>query len=385
MTAAARVAAPVGAQAPSPKADVMGATAHNGGCTFRIWAPFAAGIDLDMWPSAGPATSVAMAADTAAGYGAGCWSVFVPGVTAPTGYRFRVTYAPTGQAPVTFERVDPWGRAVMFPKWTASTQDDSDARSLLTSAAFAWGPAAALCDWHSTVIYQLHVGTFAQPSAGAADPIGDLIAQIPYLTSLGVNAVQFLPFTEFAGPLSLGYNAVLPFAIEHDYGDPADFKRLVKALHDAGLRVLVDVVYNHIDVDNGGPTLMYSLFQFDGWSTASNSCGVFFYGGDEMATPWSAPRPDYGRPQIQRYLQDNVTMWLSEYGVDGLRFDSTKCIRKRQGSCTTFCCGGDIGVERNFGWELMQNLNGAAHATSAGVLTIAEDLDNNAAITTPAS
>ena len=51
-------------------------------------------------------------------------------------------------------------------------------------------------------------------------------------------------------------------------------------------------------------------------------------------------------------------MFLEEYRADGVRFDSTKCIRLRQGACGTFCCGSDIGDGRNFGWELMQEITG---------------------------
>ena len=176
-----------------------------------------------------------------------------------TTYRYVITYAPDAQAPATAEHADPWGRAIVYPNWTTATRDDSDARSLVTSSDFAWGAAPSLTDWHQTVLYQLHVGSFAQTAAGAADPIGDLIAQIPYLQRLGVNAVQLLPFTEFASALSLGYNSVLPFAIERDYGTPNDFKRLVAALHAAGMRVLIDVVFNHIDTDEGGRLLHHFL------------------------------------------------------------------------------------------------------------------------------
>ena len=78
-------------------------------------------------------------------------------------------------------------------------------------------------------------------------------------------------------------------------------------------------------------------------------------------------------------------MWLNEYQVDGIRFDSCGCIRLRQGSCGTFCCGSDIGVGRNFGWELMQGINNRIDATQSWKLTIAEDLNDNAAITNATS
>jgi 1,4-alpha-glucan branching enzyme len=189
---------------------------------------------------------------------------------------------------------------------------------------------------------------------------------------------------EFSAALSLDYDPVLPFALERDYGAPQDLKRLVRALHDAGIAVLIDVVFNHLDVSIGnGPPLPYSLFQYDGFG--SDPCGIFFYGGDEMNTPFGGPRPNYGRPAVLRFLRDNAAMWLEEYEVDGLRFDSTGCIRKRQGPCGDHCCGNDIGVERNLGWEMMQDIDDYVDGSQPWKLLVAEDLDGNAAITAATS
>jgi 1,4-alpha-glucan branching enzyme len=361
--------------APSQLADRMGAALRPGACSFRLFAPFAAAVSLRYWSAAGPHL-VPMARDAADGYGASCWSVEVPGVGAGTHYRFLIT-PPGGRPPL--ERVDAFGRSVIFPKWTPAGRDDSDARSVVCA-----DPAPVTVgggNWRDQVIYQLHVGTFFDPATGAATPLEGLRAQTSYLAGLNVSTVQFLPFTEFASTLSLGYNSALPFAVEHDYGTPEDLRGLFGQLHARGMRVIVDVVYNHIDVEANGHVLPYSLFQYDGFD--GTPAGVFFYGGDEIRTPWGAPRPDYGRPEVRRYLRDNALMWIGEYGVDGLRFDSTKCIRRRQGSCGGECCGRDIGVERNFGWELMQEINRAIDGRGTQVLTVAEDLDGNGAITAP--
>ena len=359
----------------------MGNALDSGGCSFRVWALFATGISLKYWAGDGSTQIVPMAADTAAGYGPEVWSIYVAGVVAETNYRYVVQFANGSSA----ERVDPYARSIVYPNWTDASQNDSDARSVVSSPDFDWGPAFAVPDWHSVVIYQLHVGTFFDPSLGNTDKIGDLIKQIPYLQSLGINAVQLLPFVEFSAPLSLGYDPVLPFAMERDYGQPKDFMRLVKALHAANIAVLVDVVYNHLVTSQTEqtPAYPYSLFQYDGWS--GDVCGIYFYGDDQMSTPWGSPRPNYGRPEVSQFLSDNAMLWLSEYQVDGIRFDSTICIRKRQGTCGATCCGTDIGVQRNYGWELMQNINNRIDSTLSKKLTIAEDLNQNAAITSPTS
>jgi 1,4-alpha-glucan branching enzyme len=368
--------------APSPLPNQMGSTLHNNGCTFRVWALFATGMAVKLFNAAGATQTIPqiipMAKDSADGYGTDVWSVFVPNIAPEANYRLVVTF-PGG----TVERVDPFARSIIYPNWSDATQNTSDARSVTTSLAFNWGPTFNAPGWQELVIYELHVGTFFDPSRGGANKIDDLILQVPYLSSLGVNAVELLPFVEFSAPLSLGYDPVLPFAMERDYGTPYDFMRLVQALHQAGIAVIVDVVFNHLVVSdtNTSPPYPYSLYQYDGWS--GDPCGIFFYGDDQMDTPWG-PRPNYGRPAVSRFLSDNAMLWLSTYQADGLRFDSTICVRKRQGTCGDTCCGTDIGVQENFGWELMQNTNTRIDSTQPWKLTVAEDLDGNSAITSPA-
>src|SRR5580700_10167976 len=218
--------------APSPVANEMGCFLGLGGCSFRAWALFATSLAVKTWNAAGATTITPMAADTAAGgYGNNVWSVFLPGITEGTNYRY-VVGTPAG---TTVERVDPFARSIVYPNWTDASPDDSDARSVVTSRDFDWGAPFNAPAWHKLVIYQLHIGTFYNPTIGAANKVDDLIGQISYLQKLGVNAVQILPFIEFASPLSLGYDPVLPYALEKDYGSPQDLKRLVRALHAAGI------------------------------------------------------------------------------------------------------------------------------------------------------
>src|ERR1700683_2681351 len=89
--------------APSPLKDEMGNFLHDGGCTFRVWALFATGISVKIFPPAGAPLMVPMANDTAAGYGTDVWSVFVPGVAADVNYRFLINFAGGS-----VERVDPF-------------------------------------------------------------------------------------------------------------------------------------------------------------------------------------------------------------------------------------------------------------------------------------
>ena len=92
----------------------------------------------------------------------------------------------------------------------------------------------------------------------------------PTFNSLGINAVEVMPVAEFAGDFSWGYNPAHPFAVATIYGGPDALKRFVKAAHEHGIAVIMDVVYNHL-----GPSDL-DLWQFDGWSENEKG-GIYFY------------------------------------------------------------------------------------------------------------
>ena len=91
------------------------------------------------------------------------------------------------------------------------------------------------------VIYELHVGTFTPE--GTFDAI---IPRLPQLLSLGVTAVELMPVAQFPGDRNWGYDGVYPYAVQNSYGGPRALQRLVDAAHQAGLAVILDVVYNHL-------------------------------------------------------------------------------------------------------------------------------------------
>ncbi len=101
--------------------------------------------------------------------------------------------------------------------------------------------------------------------------------------------------------------------------DPDELKSLVRAAHEEGIAVLLDVVYNHL-----GPSDL-DLWQFDGWSQDGKG-GIYFYQDARSSTPWGETRPDYGRADVREFLRDNALQWLDEFRVDGLRWDATAYI-----------------------------------------------------------
>jgi 1,4-alpha-glucan branching enzyme len=124
--------------------------------------------------------------------------------------------------------------------------------------------------------------------------------KLPYLRELGVNAVQVMPPMEFPGGRSWGYNPSLPFAVETDYGG-LGFKQFVKAAHEHGIAVILDVVYNHL-----GPGDL-DLWRFDGWCRGDGG-GIYFY-NDQRARYALGPhaarlRPARSAPDAARQRPD---------------------------------------------------------------------------------
>ena len=115
------------------------------------------------------------------------------------------------------------------------------------------------------------------------------------------------------------------YAVETLYGGRYQLLEFVKAAHEKGIGVILDVVYNHF-----GPDKNLDLWQFDGWNQDGKG-GIYFYNDWRAKTPWAETRPDYGRPEVQQYILDNVRLWMHDCRLDGLRIDSTIFIRNAKG------------------------------------------------------
>jgi maltooligosyltrehalose trehalohydrolase len=161
-------------------------------------------------------------------------------------------------------------------------------------------PTPALPD---LVFYELHCGTFTPE--GTFDAAA---GRVDHLAALGVTAVEVMPVAAFPGTRGWGYDGVDLYAVHAPYGGPAGLRRFVDACHAAGLAVFLDVVYNHL-----GPDGNY-LAEF----------GPYF--SDRSATPWGAavnldgPGSDF----VRGFVLDNAEMWVTEYGLDGLRLDAVQ-------------------------------------------------------------
>ena len=329
----------------------MGAHPFAGGTAFRVWAPHAEAVfvtgTFDGW--AGDRHALQRDEDGASD----TWSADIDDVAPGAEYRFTIR-TPAGD----LSRVDPYARQVTSSVGNAVVYDP---------AAFDWGDHAfQMPAREDLVIYELHVGTFA----AGEDRRGDFdraIRRLPYLRDLGISAVQVMPPFEFAGDVSWGYNPAHLFAIESGYGGPDAFKRFIKAAHEHGIAVIVDVVYNHL-----GPSDL-DLWRFDGWSLGDGG-GIYFYNDERALTPWGATRPDYGRGEVRTFLRDSALTWLEEFQCDGLRFDATVYIR---------AVHGDAGGPLPDGWSFMAWVNDEIHERMPWKLTVAEDIQNDRSLVAP--
>jgi 1,4-alpha-glucan branching enzyme len=338
----------------------MGAVLHDGGCTFRVWAPNARAVRV-VHGTAGLGKSAALDRD-GNGSAGGYWSTFVSGVKADDQYRFEIDTVGGGQV----RKLDPYGR----------TATAADGNSVVCDTRFDWGAGEAgwkTPGWNELVIYEIHVGSFNVTSAGQPGTFQGIIDRLDHLVELGVNAIQLMPAFEFNDDNSVGYNPALPFALESAYGKPHVMQELVRHAHRKGIAVIFDVVYNHWGPDQ----LDDCLWQFDGWSQRGLG-GIYFYQDDRKFTPWG-DRPDFGRPEVRQFIRDNALMLTEEYRADGLRWDSTACCRMNRGFCDGHCCGEGLGD----GWNLMRWVNDEIKWRQPWKITIAEDLNGLGAITTP--
>ena len=239
--------------------------------------------------------------------------------------------------------------------------------SVVVDRNFDWsGDNFQMPGWNELVIYELHIGTFNHQLGQAVGTFEEAKGRLKHLADIGVNAIEIMPAFDFATTTSMGYNTALPYAVDNAYGRTHTMKEFIKAAHQRGIAVILDVVYNH-----WGPEGLHdSIGQFDGWYFPGKE-GVFFYADDRSATRFGE-RPDYGRGEVRTYIRDNAMTLLDEFRADGLRLDSTANIRRVRDNE-----GPDIAD----GFTLLRYLGEEKRRASPWKLLIAEDLQNDDVLT----
>jgi 1,4-alpha-glucan branching enzyme len=167
------------------------------------------------------------------------------------------------------------------------------------------------------VIYELLMRDFVEPH-----DFRTLTDSLDYLQELGVNAIELMPVSEFGGNSGWGYNTEYHFALDKYYGPPATFKAMVDSAHGRGMAVIIDMVFNHV---TGGSPLVQLYWEPDSGHASYRSPWINAEDNFENPEPgnWGS---DFNHESIHtQYYVDRVTrFWLTEYQVDGFRFDFTK-------------------------------------------------------------
>jgi isoamylase len=327
----------------------LGGTSVEDGVNFSVFSSQASWLELllfDRASDAAPAHVIRLEEPAHKTYH--YWHVFVPGLCPGQIYAYRAagSFDPARGLRFDPEKIllDPYGRAVVAPdgydRNAAGRPGDNTAvamRSVVVDPkAYDWeGDAPLRRPFATTVIYEMHVAGFTRHpssgiSAGRQGTYAGMIEKIPYLQDLGITAVELMPVFQFDQqdcPPGLvnywGYSPVSFFAPHADYSSRRDplgpvheFRDLVKALHRAGIEVILDVVYNHTaEGDNRGPTL----------SLRGPDNGTYY-----LLEPDRARYADYtgtgntlnaNHAVVRRLIRDSLRYWVAEMHVDGFRFD----------------------------------------------------------------
>ncbi|MEO1403216.1 MAG: glycogen debranching protein GlgX [Cyanobacteria bacterium J06635_1] len=326
----------------------LGAMVRDGGINFCLYARGATAVDLLLFEQPdSPQPQVTMRLDPKANHTFHYWHVFVEGLTAGQVYAYRVDgpYEPNSGLRFNPNKVllDPYSRSVVgwqtYSRQAAIDGSDNCAQALrgvvVDPLQYDWeGDIHPKTPYAETVIYELHVGGFTQhPNSGLPDQkrgtYAGLIEKIPYLQSLGITAVELMPVQQFdpsdaplGHPNYWGYSPIAFFAPHRGYSSRQDslgpvdeFRDLVKALHRAGIEVILDVVFNHTAEGNhAGPTLSFrGLSNESYYILEDNKTYYKNYSGCGNTLKTSA---------ISGYLiLDCLRYWVSEMHVDGFRFD----------------------------------------------------------------
>jgi 1,4-alpha-glucan branching enzyme len=326
---------------------------HSGGTTFRVWAPHASGV----WVC-GSFNGWSTSSHPLHSENNGYWSADIVDAREDDRYKYfiRGPFVPGGHW-----RTDPYCREVL---------DNHGADGVIVRHDdFDWdNEVFQMPPWNELVVYELHIASFNRTQSVPGN-FSTILDKLSYLKELGVNAIELMPIFGVYGEFSLGYNPAYPFDIESSYGHPDDFKSFIKEAHRQGFAIIMDVVYNHL----GPEELDQSLRRIDGWRE-NNGDGVYFYNDWRNKTDFGS-RPDFGRAAVRDYIRDNAIMWLDEYHVDGLRFDSTVNIRNVWGK------NNEPAADLREGWELMQRINSEAERRWPWKIKIAEDLQHDKRIT----
>jgi isoamylase len=334
----------------------LGATFDGVGTNFSVFSEVAERVELCLFSADGQEQRFDLPETTAL-----CWHGYMPNVRPGQRYGFRVhgPWAPEhGQwCNPSKLLLDPYGKSIegmwtwneaIFPyhfNEPESSRNDLDSapfvpKCVVINPFFDWGSdRRPQTPWHRTVVYETHVKGFSQlhpeipeelrgTYAGMAHPVS-----VKYLQRLGITAVELLPVHQFVHDAHLqqrglrnywGYNSIGYLAPHNEYSAQGqtgeqvqEFKHLVKTLHEAGIEVILDVVYNHTAEGNQlGPMLSFKGIDNAAYYRLSPENRRYYV--DYTGTGNTL---NMRHPHVLQLIMDSLRYWVLDMHVDGFRFD----------------------------------------------------------------
>lgn len=341
----------------------LGATYDGSGTNFALYSSAASGVDLCLFDDEGNEERV-----TLKEVDGDVWHAYLPGISPGRKYGYRVAgpYDPASgdRCDPSKLLLDPYAKAISgevtpsqtlysysFDNPEVRNEEDSAGhtmRSVVINPYFDWGhdrPPAH--EYHETIIYEAHVKGMTQlhplvpknlrgTYAGLSQP-----AVIEHLKSLGVTAIELMPVHQFVNDTHLqekglsnywGYNTIGFFAPHNSYAaygaegeQVQEFKSMVKAFHEAGIEVILDVVYNHTAEGNHlGPTLSFRGIDNSSYYRLVDGSPTHYF--DTTGTGNSLLMRS---PAVLQLIMDSLRYWVTEMHVDGFRFDLASTLARQ--------------------------------------------------------
>ena len=335
----------------------LGATWDGGGVNFALFSANAERVELCLFESSGRRELERIALPE---YTDEVWHGYLPDVRPGQLYGYRVygPYEPERGHRFNYHKLlmDPYAKAlhgalrwsdalfgyrVGSPRGDLSFDRRDDARGMIkckvVDTSFSWGSdRPPRVPWPDTVIYEMHVRghtkrhpDLPQPSRGTLAGLTDARVLGP-IASLGVTSVELMPVHAFVDDRHLverslhnywGYNTIGFFAPEPRYlspgGTPDEFKTAVGKFHDAGLEVLLDVVYNHTaEGSELGPTLSFRGIDNASYYRLAHDAPRHYANDTGCGNML-----DLSHPRVLQMVMDSLRYWVQEMHVDGFRFD----------------------------------------------------------------
>ena len=341
----------------------LGATYDGSGTNFALFSEVAERVELCLFDEAGTESRVDLRERDAF-----VWHCYVPNVGPGQRYGFRVSgpYDPAAGHRCNPSKLllDPyakaidgdidWSQACFSYTWgDASSYDDEDSapymsKSVVISPFFDWdNDRHPRTPYNETVVYEAHVKGLTKTHPGIPEEIRGTYAalahpvMLEHYTKLGVTAVELMPVHQFVHDSHLadremrnywGYNTIGFFAPQNDYSSSGsrgqqvqEFKAMVKALHEAGLEVILDVVYNHTAEGNHmGPTLSFRGIDNNAYYRLVEGDRAHYY--DTTGTGNTLLMRS---PHVLQLIMDSLRYWVSEMHVDGFRFDLASSLARQ--------------------------------------------------------